>query len=128
MKFIIDTHTFIWFSGSNPSLPERAKTLIENPENEIYISIASLWEISIKNSLGKLDLKIPYAEMIAKLEHSDFVILPITTKDTIVVNEMPWKHKDPFDRIIIAQSIVNQMPVISADVAFDAYEQLVRIW
>jgi PIN domain nuclease of toxin-antitoxin system len=128
MQYIIDTHTFIWFSGSNPSLSERAKTIIENPENEIYISIASLWEISIKNSLGKLDLKIPYAEMVAKLELSDFVILPITAKDTIVVNEMPWRHKDPFDRVIIAQSIVYNMPVISADVVFDAYEKLVRIW
>jgi len=128
MQYIIDTHTFILFSGSNPSLSERAKTIIENPENEIYISIASLWEISIKNSLGKLDLKIPYAEMVAKLELSDFVILPITAKDTIVVNEMPWRHKDPFDRVIIAQSIVYNMPVISADVVFDAYEKLVRIW
>lgn len=128
MRYIIDTHTFIWYSGNSPSLSIKAKNLIEDSSNEIYISIASLWEIAIKNSLNKLELIIPYSEVIKQLESTDFVVLPITTQDTVVVNEMPWKHKDPFDRIIIAQSIVNQMPVISADTAFDAYTQLVRIW
>jgi PIN domain nuclease of toxin-antitoxin system len=128
MKYLIDTHTFLWYGGNDKKLSQKSKELIENPQNQIFISIASLWEIAIKNSIGKLDISIPYKEIITEIDKSDFVILPITFADTIVVNQLPWKHKDPFDRIIIAQSIANQIPIISCDIIFDEYDKIQRIW
>ena len=102
MKYIIDTHTFLWYGGNDKRLSDTSKNIIENPQNQIFISIASLWEIAIKNSIGKLEIAIPYREIITEIDKSDFVILPITFADTIIVNKLPWKHKDPFDRIILA--------------------------
>ncbi len=128
MKYIIDTHTFLWYGGNDKRLSDTSKNIIENPQNQIFISIASLWEIAIKNSIGKLEIAIPYREIITEIDKSDFVILPITFADTIIVNKLPWKHKDPFDRIILAQSIVNQIPIISIDVIFDEYDEIERIW
>ncbi len=128
MKYLIDTHTFLWYGGNDKKLSQKSKELIENPQNQIFISIASLWEIAIKNSIGKLDISIPYKEIITEIDKSDFVILPITFADTIVVNQLQWKHKDPFDRIIIAQSIANQIPIISYDITFDEYDKIQRIW
>ena len=78
MKILLDTHTFLWFLGGNEELSKKARTLVENTQNEKYVSIASFWEISIKNSLGKLSLDVPFAELKTEAIKNSFQILPIT--------------------------------------------------
>ena len=122
MKILLDTHTFLWFLGGASELSKSARTLIENLENEKYISIASFWEIAIKNSLGKLTLDVPFAELKAEAVKNSFQILPITFEDTLQLNTLPFHHRDPFDRIIISQSKENNLVLLSCDSNFSLYD------
>ena len=121
MKLLLDTHTFLWFLGGDSELSKKARTLIENPEHEKYISIASFWEIAIKNSLGKLTLDVPFAELKIEVIKNSFQILPITFEDTLQLSKLPFHHRDPFDRIIISQAIGNNLTLISRDNNFSLY-------
>jgi len=122
MKILLDTHAFLWFLGGNSDLSKQAKTLIENQENEIYISIASFWEIAIKNSLGKLTLDISFTELKAEAIKNKFQLLPITFEDTSQLNKLPFHHRDPFDRIIISQAKENNLMLVSCDDNFSSYD------
>lgn len=127
MKFLLDTHTFLWFIDDNPKLSQNAKTLLEE-DHELLLSIASLWEIAIKLSLGKLTIAISYDELMTQqLEINSIDILPITIAHLKVVSGLPLHHRDPFDRLLIAQSIVECIPIVSADSAFDSYT-VERFW
>lgn len=131
MKFLIDTHVFIWFMEGNPSFSPIAKSLMLDKTNEIFISIASLWEISIKNSIGKLPISKNYDELSVVLYDNLIEILPITFAHTVENNQLPFHHRDPFDRLIIAQAIVENLDFISADAVFDNYlngTSIKRIW
>ena len=131
MKYLIDTHVLIWFMEGLANFSPIAKNIILNKNNEIFISIASLWEISIKNSIGKLPLKKNYDEITDVLYDNLIEILPITFAYTVENNKLPFHHRDPFDRIIIAQAIVENIDFISADAAFDDYltgKSISRIW
>lgn len=121
MKYLLDTHTFLWFNGGSQELSSYAKTVIENIENEIYISIASLWEISIKTSLGKLTIAGAYDTVINDVIENEIGVLPINFAHTIVQNKLPFHHRDPFDRMIISQAIVENMDLISKDEIIDRY-------
>ena len=121
MKVLLDTHTFLWFLGGNSELSKQARTLIENPKHEKYISIASFWEIAIKNSLGKLTLDVPFAELKTETIKNSFQILPITFEDTLQLCALPFHHRDPFDRIIISQAKVNDLTLVSRDNNFSLY-------
>jgi len=121
MNILLDTHTFLWFLGGSPELSKQARTLIENPKYEKYISIASFWEIAIKNSLGKLTLDVPFAELKAEAVKNGFQILPITFEDTLQLTTLPFLHRDPFDRIIISQAKENNLTLISLDSNFAQY-------
>ena len=122
MNILLDTHAFLWFLGGNPELSERARTLIEDTQNEIYISIASFWEIAIKNSLGKLTLDVPFVELKTEAIKNSFQILPITFEDTLQLNTLPFHHRDPFDRIIISQAKENNLTLLSCDNNFAQYK------
>jgi PIN domain nuclease of toxin-antitoxin system len=131
MKYLIDTHIFIWFMDGNPSFSPVAKNIILDKSNEIFISIASLWEISIKSSIGKLPMSKKYDEISSVLYDNLIEILPITFAHTVENNQLPFYHRDPFDRIIAAQAIVENIDFISADAAFDDYfksTSIKRIW
>lgn len=131
MKYLIDTHVFIWFVENSPSLPQSVKDLIEDENSDIFISIASLWEISIKNSIGKLPLSRKFEETADVLKDNLIEILPITFEHTVENNRLPFYHRDPFDRIIIAQAIVENIDFISGDAVFDNYlngKSIKRIW
>jgi PIN domain nuclease of toxin-antitoxin system len=131
MKYLIDTHIFIWFIQNSPSLKQAVRDTIEDANSEILISIASLWEISIKNASGKLHLTRGFSAMSDYLNNNSIEILPITFAHTVENNKLPFHHRDPFDRIIIAQAIVENMNFISADAAFDDYlngKSIARIW
>ena len=131
MRYLIDTHIFIWFIQNSPNLKQAIRDLIEDANNEVLISIGSVWEVSIKNSLGKLHLTKGFSAMSGYLNDNSIDILPITFAHTVENNKLPFHHRDPFDRIIVAQAIVENMDFISADAVFDDYltgKSIKRIW
>ena len=131
MKYLIDTHTFLWFSEGSTQLSTKAKELIIDKNNEIFVSIASLWEISIKTSIRKLEIKGEYESIIDDVTDNGMEVLPINFAHTAIQNKLTFFHRDPFDRIIIAQAILENMNVISKDEIFDAYlieKNIKRIW
>jgi len=127
MKLLLDTHTFIWFVEDDKQLPVKAKRLIENSENEIFLSIASLWEIAIKLQLKKLELSQPIEKVMEHAAFNGFVFLPILPEHIIALTKLEFFHRDPFDRIIIAQSIIEEQAIITKDKVFKDYG-VERIW
>jgi PIN domain nuclease of toxin-antitoxin system len=122
MRLLLDTHAFLWFIMGSPNLSVNARALIENPANERLLSVASLWEIAIKVSLGKLTLSAPFDELIpAQLKLNGIDLLSIKVDHLSTLTTLPFHHRDPFDRLIIAQAMVEKLPVISIDAAFDTY-------
>jgi PIN domain nuclease of toxin-antitoxin system len=119
-NLLLDTHAFIWYSEDDPKLPESIKTEIETADR-VYISIASLWEIAIKLSIGKLSLQSNYESIESSLEPAGITLLPISFADTVRVMNLPLHHRDPFDRILIAQAINNSLTLVSCDAAFTTY-------
>jgi PIN domain nuclease of toxin-antitoxin system len=125
---LLDTQAFLFALNSPEIIPTKTKKLFNSEDHELYLSLASIWEMSIKSSLGKLKLKAPLKEIIqTSIKESGLKILPIQAEHTYLVEELPFHHKDPFDRIIIAQSFVERMPIVSSDAAFDQYD-VKRIW
>ena len=130
MRLLLDTHTMYWYIEDDPQLSGRALTLIRDASNEILISPASYWEISIKISIGKWRLNRPYDEFIDfGLNQYGFQVLPILPTHTARLIGLPFPlgHKDPFDRLLVAQTLVEQIPIVSADVPLDAYG-VTRLW
>lgn len=127
MDNLLDTHTFIWFVEGDPQLSENARKTIEEKGVENFVSIASLWEIAIKISLGKLELKTPFLRIMEEIAKNGFKLLPITFEDTLTLSSLPFYHRDPFDRIIISQCISRNIAALSKDKAFENYEITV-IW
>lgn len=123
---LLDTHAFIWFSENAPNLSVTLKEQIESADR-VYLSIASLWEIAIKISIGKLTLQSDYADIEAQLPAAGILLLPISFADTVRVRNLPFHHRDPFDRILIAQSINHSLVLVSRDEMFDAYA-VQRLW
>lgn len=121
MSLLLDTHAFLWFIDDNPRLSASAKSLIES-DAKALVSIASLWEIAIKISIGKLRLPQPIDPFIPQqLALNAIELLPINTAHLAVLSTLPLHHRDPFDRLLAAQAYVEQMPIVSADSRFDAY-------
>lgn len=128
MKLLLDTHSFIWFIEGNSALSSHARALIEEPTNDVFLSMASVWEMAIKVSLGKLSLSHPFDMFIAnQLFLNDITLLDIAVSHTLLVATLPFHHRDPFDRLLIAQSLVEGWPVISVDSTIDAYG-VNRLW
>lgn len=128
MTLLLDTHTFLWFILNSPSLGTSARELIEDAET-VFLSLASVWEMAVKVSIGKLLLPQPLEQFIPQqLQHNGVALLPIALSHAIRVSNLPFHHRDPFDRLLIAQSLVENVPiVVSVDVAFDAYG-VRRLW
>jgi len=130
MRLLLDTHTLIWFFAGNSQLSTNARILIEDEDNNKLVSIASIWEMAIKQSNGDLNLSLPLHEYIAqKLSLEDFNLLNINLEHLSEIVTMPFHHKDPFDRLLIAQAIREGIPILSKDSKFDAYSKNVNlIW
>ena len=122
MNLIVDTHALIWFLTDNKKLPTKAKQIIENKENNCFVSIATYWEIGIKNSIGRLALNVDLETIFQIIEETGFEILLITTQQILRNSRLEFHHQDPFDRIIIAQSLTENMPIITKDGEFEKYE------
>jgi PIN domain nuclease of toxin-antitoxin system len=122
MKYLLDTHVLIWFLNGDKSLSTKARKAIESDNATNFISIASIWEIAIKLSLDRLSIKIPFEQLSNELDKNNFQILPITFNDTFVLSTLAFHHRDPFDRLIISQSVANDFTLISKDKEFSAYK------
>ena len=110
MRYLLDTHTLLWFLSGDESLSQTARQLIENEANQIFVSIASLWEITIKSSLSKLELASSLEQMLVdKLLENDIQTLAISVHHLMGVHNLPFYHRDPFDRLIVAQSLIEKM-------------------
>ncbi len=122
MKAILDTHAFLWWVLDNPKLSGTARDFIIDPDNTIYLSAASGWEMAIKWSIGKLTLPDqPDFFVRQQLEINNFSPLPIQMNHGLYVHELPEIHKDPFDRLLVAQSIIENLLLISTDSVFKKY-------
>lgn len=127
MAILIDTHTFLWFINDDSNLSNSARNLVES-EPCVFLSIASLWEMSIKLSTGKLSLPKQFRLFITEqLSRNQITILPIQVIHLEAVSSLPLHHRDPFDRLLIAQAIVEQISIVSADKMFDQYD-VKRLW
>lgn len=128
MNLLLDTHTFLWFIAGDAILSKAARSAIEDEGNNLYLSVASLWEIAIKVSIDKLMLSEPFEALIPEqLAENGIELLDISVEHTALIASMPFHHRDPFDRLIAAQAHVEQMTLVSADDAFDAYG-VTRLW
>ncbi|MCR4314827.1 MAG: type II toxin-antitoxin system VapC family toxin [Planctomycetes bacterium] len=128
MSIIIDTQALLWFLLDDPRLSEKARIRIETESDQVFVSPASLWEVAIKVSLGKYYLPIAFEEFWqSQLFINSFAILQISIDHTGKVAILPFHHRDPFDRLIIAQALVEDFPVVSIDEMFDKYD-VSRIW
>jgi PIN domain nuclease of toxin-antitoxin system len=128
MRVLIDTHIFIWYIQNSERLPSSIATYINDGRNDILLSIASVWEMAIKQSTGKLNLGLPYASFIEEqMRLNSMELLPLRLDHLEVVTTMPFHHRDPFDRLLIAQAMLENIVIISADSTFSSYP-VQRIW
>jgi PIN domain nuclease of toxin-antitoxin system len=128
VRLLLDTHAFLWFLLNDPQLSAAARALISDPNNEVEVSPASLWEIAIKISIGKYSLSEPYQTFMEReIAANQMRLLAIEPKHTALVATLPFHHRDPFDRLLIAQAVVEQIPLVSADTTLDAYP-ITRLW
>jgi PIN domain nuclease of toxin-antitoxin system len=122
MNLLLDTHILIWLIDGSEKLNQTARYAIEDENNSLYLSIASLWEITIKTSLGKLELGIPLEQITTNfILPSGFKILPIHLSHLLVLKDLPFHHRDPFDRMLISQAISESLTLVSEDRAFGDY-------
>jgi PIN domain nuclease of toxin-antitoxin system len=128
MRVMIDTHIFIWYVQNSQRLNSSVVNLINDGKNDILFSTASVWEMAIKQSTGKLNLGVPYASFIEEqMRLNNMELLPIKLEHLEVVTSLPFHHRDPFDRLLISQALVENIPILSIDVAFDDYP-VQRLW
>jgi PIN domain nuclease of toxin-antitoxin system len=128
VRVLLDTHTFLWYVLNDTQLSTAARKLIDDPANDVLVSPASYWEIAIKVSIGKYTLAVPYEEFMRNgIEGNAFEILPVEPSHTAALVAMPFHHKDPFDRLLIAQALVEHIPLVSVDAALDSYG-VRRLW
>lgn len=128
MKYLLDTLSLIWFLEDDVKLSSKAKKEIINIKNECFVSIASLWEISIKTGIDKLKLDIPFIKLKDEIYANDMRILPLEFGHLQQLLQLDFHHKDPFDRLIIAQAVQEEMTIITKDENFDKYREVELLW
>jgi PIN domain nuclease of toxin-antitoxin system len=128
MRLLLDTHTFLWWINNDPLLSDSARDAITNERNECFLSLASCWELAIKASIGKLRLTKSVERFIPEeLTANDFQLLSIDFRHIAKVETLPFHHRDPFDRLLVAQVLTEKMSIISADTVLSEYG-IKRIW
>jgi PIN domain nuclease of toxin-antitoxin system len=123
MKYLLDTHAFLWWIDDSPRLSAEARGVIGDGRNQIFFSAASGWEIAVKSRLGKLVLpRLPGKYIPEQVRLNDFQVMPVELSHALHVHSLPLHHRDPFDHVLIAQSVLEGMPIITRDGQFAAYE------
>jgi PIN domain nuclease of toxin-antitoxin system len=126
-KILIDTHTFLWYMEGSNLISKEAILLINNTST-VFLSIISLWEIAIKQNIGKLELKYSLEKYINHWKAMNGKTIYLTEKNVFEYKKLELHHRDPFDRMLIARAITENIPIISADTKFDLYPEIQRIW
>lgn len=121
MRLLLDTHAFLWFAAGDRRLGRAARKALEHAGSELYISAASIWEMAIKSSLKRLTLRGPINRYIAEKIEEGYRVLPVEWEHAAAVEDLPFHHRDPFDRIIIAQALTEEMTLVSRDKVFRRY-------
>ena len=122
MKLLLDTHIFIWWVDQPEKLSPAALSALEDEANELLLSVASVWEMQIKIQLGKLKLSLPLKELINnQLETNDLTVSPVALTHVLALDSLPFHHKDPFDRLLIAQSVEEELTIVTTDSQFSAH-------
>lgn len=131
MKLLLDTHSLLWLMEGPTNLSATARALLADPTNDLYLSLASVWELSIKVGLKKLVLSVPFATFLATaVTGYGWVLVPITADDCIKYEALPFldpRHRDPFDRMIVTHALQHRLSILSADGALDVYG-ISRLW
>ena len=127
MKLLPDTHAFLWFVAGDGRLSDRARRAMERADAELLLSAACVWEMAIKASLGRLSLPLPVRDYVSEKLEAGFRTLPVELAHAAAVESLPFHHRDPFDRLLIAQSLVEGIPLVSGDPAFGKYRVKV-VW
>jgi PIN domain nuclease of toxin-antitoxin system len=128
MRLLLDTHVFLWWLADAPDLTHNARKAIASPVNECFLSLASCWELAIKISIGKLKLSQSLDRFVTEQMHvNSFRLLNIEFSHVAKVEQLPFHHRDPFDRLLVAQAISEKMPIVSADSVLTNYG-IKRIW
>jgi PIN domain nuclease of toxin-antitoxin system len=128
MRLLIDAHALLWAVDDPAQLSSPATTALQDPANQLLIGAGTIWEISIKVGLGKLTLSLPFRQWMDRVVVDlGLSVLPITAEYADRQSTLPHHHRDPFDRLLIAQSLTDSIPVVTADSVFDSYG-IVRIW
>jgi len=128
VKYLLDTHALLWIVGNDQRLSDKVQALFLNTKNDFFLSVASLWEMAIKISLKKLEIGQDLEQF--REEHirgNDVQVINIRAEHIFPITDLPFHHRDPFDRLLVCQAMVEKMPIISKDPAFDAYP-VKRIW
>jgi len=120
VNIFLDTHALLWWLADDPKLSAVARDVIGNPANQVFVSAVSGWEISIKQSLGKLN--VDKATLLTEVEHNGFMRLPVSFQHGLAAGDLPSHHRDPFDRMLIAQAQCEGLHLISVDRCFAAYD------
>jgi PIN domain nuclease of toxin-antitoxin system len=128
VKLLLDAHALIWAVDDRTQLSPWAASAVEDSANDLLLSAATIWELAIKVGLGKLVLSLPYRQwMHQAMADLGVSLLPITVEYADLQARLPWHHRDSFDRLMIAQAIAEQVPIVSRDPVFDAYA-VTRLW
>lgn len=127
MRYLLDTHTFLWLADDDSRLDANVRVLFSDGDNELFLSAASVWEMAIKASLGKLTLGTPLARLVDGGVTRGIRLLAVTCEHAYEVEHLPFHHRDPFDRLLVAQASHDGMQLVSRDPAFDAYT-VTRVW
>lgn len=127
MMYLLDTHTFIWYDNEPARLPPRVRSLLDDKANTVFLSLGSVWEIQIKLQLGKLNLRAQLRQVIEEQQINQIALLPISLPHILALDGLPFHHRDPFDRLLIAQAQVENIPLLSHDPIFADYPVQV-IW
>lgn len=121
MNYLLDTHALIWFLNGEEHLSEKSKKVIENPENSLFISIATIWELAIKISLGKFKFDQGFKQFLELIEENGFEVIPISLEHALRLSTLEFLHRDPFDRLIVVQAMTDNLTVITRDEYMEKY-------
>ncbi|TMA93143.1 MAG: type II toxin-antitoxin system VapC family toxin [Deltaproteobacteria bacterium] len=127
MRLLLDTHLLLWAAARSARLPREARELLQDDSNDVYYSAASIWEIAIKSSLRRKDFRVDLTQLLATLPEMGLVELPVTAAHAAGVTRLPPIHRDPFDRLLIAQSIVEPLTLLTNDALLDRYRVVARV-
>ena len=129
MSYLLDTHTLIWWATEPYRIPERTTAILRDPQNELYFSAASSWEVQIKIGIGKISFSQPWEIIVEReTEKNSLIILPVTLEHTFILAKLPSLHKDPFDRMLIAQALTNNLTIVTNDRFIRSYPDVETVW